>query len=706
MTSLREVISGYLGALDYLAIVLAFVILISSADDLFIDVYYWFREVYRWLFIRRRHPPLALKSLHAPVEKWLAVMIPAWQEDQVIGRMVDHLISTVEYTRYLVFIGTYKNDFSTTRVVEDLARRYRQVVRVNVPADGPTCKADCLNWIVQAALLDERDSGREFSGMVMHDSEDIAHPLELKLFNYLLPRKDFIQLPVLSLEREWTQWVAGTYMDDFAEFHQKDLVVRESLTGFVPGAGVASCYSRRIIQILVADNANEPFNTQTLTEDYDFSFRMKAWNATQVFVKFPVNFQVKRRRLIGGQRDEIVQSYIAPRELFPDTFLSAYRQRARWIIGIAFQGWQSQHWKGGFWTKYFLWRDRKGLMTSLVTVLAYVVFVNYLLIFIARAWYSMAGIQSWLQGSSLLLNLMSINLVFLINRIGHRVYFVGKLYGWEQSLLSLPRLVVNNFINFVATVRAWKMFVSHLLTGQRIAWDKTDHAYPSEEQLRSFRRRLGDLLLEWEAIDRITLESVLTRQAETGQMLGKLLLERGIVSAEMLADAVAYQHRLRRAAVDFHGIKGMLPLLPHRLIVRYRVIPLRMTAEGVLQVGVCAPLSELGRRALADFHTGEIEQFIVTETDMTAALRQAATGEYIAPDQAASCRLLGDVLIEMKILSQAALAEAVRDYDPEKHGRLGDYLVARKVINADDLKRALAAQRGDASRAGRSEVQS
>ena len=55
--------------------------------------------------------------------------------------------------------------------------------------------------------------------------------VELKFFNYLLPRKDMIQLPVASLERNWFELVAGTYMDEFAEWHAKDLVVRESLAG-------------------------------------------------------------------------------------------------------------------------------------------------------------------------------------------------------------------------------------------------------------------------------------------------------------------------------------------------------------------------------------------------------------------------------------------------------------------------------------------
>jgi len=690
----ENLLSSYLHNLDQLAVGLAVIIFISSVDDFFIDIYYWIREIYRARFIFRRYSPLRLHALQEPPEKWLAIMIPAWQEDKVIGRMVDHLISTMEFSRYMVFIGTYQNDEATTRVVDELVMRHRQVVRATVPVNGPTCKADCLNWIVQTAMLDEKDNGREYAGMIMHDSEDVIHPLELKLFNYLLPKKDFIQLPVLSLEREWTQWVAGTYMDDFAEFHQKDLPVRESLTGFVPGAGVASCYSRRIIQFLIRENANEPFNTGTLTEDYDFSFRMKAMKATQIFVKFPVTYQVRRRRLIGGYRDESVQSYIAPRELFPDKFVSAYRQRARWIIGIVFQGWQSQHWRGNFWTKYFLWRDRKGALTSLVTVLAYFVVVNYILIFIIGRWYPGIDFHSWLNNVPLLLTLMSINLLFFANRIFHRIYFVGKLYGWEQSLLSIPRLIVNNFINFFATLRAWRMFLKHLVTGQRIAWDKTDHAYPSEEQLRTFKRRLGDLLLEWGAIDNTALESVLAQQAETGQLLGKLLLERGVVSADTLANAIAHQSRMRRTTVDFNTLGETLNQLPHRLIVKYRVIPLRVF-ENVLHVGVCVPLPETARRELEDIHAGPIESFIITETDMSAALRQAATGETVSAGKTNTRRLLGDVMIELKILNHNALAEAVRDYDPKKHRRLGDYLVKTGAITADELERALSAQKSE-----------
>ena len=84
--------------------------------------------------------------------------------------------------------------------------------------------------------------------MILHDSEDVLHPMELRFYNHLLPRKDMIQLPVTSLDREWYELVAGVYMDEFAEWHAKDLVVRESVSGWcrrpasVPASRGARCW--------------------------------------------------------------------------------------------------------------------------------------------------------------------------------------------------------------------------------------------------------------------------------------------------------------------------------------------------------------------------------------------------------------------------------------------------------------------------------
>ncbi len=242
----RLILAQYYQGLEYVAATVAAIILLSSLDDLFIDIWFWTRKFWRKFMIERRYSPLTVEQLNARDEQPIAIMVPAWHEQDVIAAMIENLVHVVDYRAYTIFVGTYQNDAATIREVERMRHRYKHLHRAEVPHDGPTCKADCLNWLVQAILHYEYEAGTEFAGVVMHDSEDVLHPIELKFFNYLLPRKDMIQLPVASLERNWYELVAGTYMDEFAEWHAKDLVVRESLAGAVPSAPAfrAARYSR------------------------------------------------------------------------------------------------------------------------------------------------------------------------------------------------------------------------------------------------------------------------------------------------------------------------------------------------------------------------------------------------------------------------------------------------------------------------------
>ena len=341
-------IAHYYSWLEGVTALCALLILISSLDDLFIDAWFWSREAIRAVTVRRRYKPLTMAQLYEQPEQAIAIMVPAWQEYDVIAQMLANMVATLDYSNYVIFAGTYVNDRQTIAEVEKMRLRYRQLVRVEVPHDGPTCKADCLNWIIQAILLHERKTGEPFAGIVLHDSEDVLHPAELRFFNYLLPRKDLIQIPVMSLERDWSELVAGTYMDEFAEWHAKDLVVRESMSGTVPSAGVGTCFSRRAILGLAAQTDNQPFNTDSLTEDYDIGARLSAMGMKSVFCRFRVSFDVKRRTFFGygPMRDRRITAPLCVREFFPDTFRAAYRQKARWTLGIGLQGWQQIGWSG------------------------------------------------------------------------------------------------------------------------------------------------------------------------------------------------------------------------------------------------------------------------------------------------------------------------------------------------------------------------
>ncbi len=55
---------------------------------------------------------------------------------------------------------------------------------------------------------------------------------------------------------------------------------------------------------------------------------------------------------------------------------------------------------------------------------------------------------------------------------------------------------------------------------------------------------------------------------------------------------------------------------------------------------------------------------------------------------------IGDVLMEMGILSKREIQNHLGDFDPKKHGRFGGYLVARKAITLAQLDQALLQQQG------------
>lgn len=178
-------LANYYAGLETVAAAVAVLILISSLDDLFIDVWYWVRETWRTLTVkkRREYRPLTQQDLLQRPEQPLAIMVPAWAEYDVIAQMVENMIDVLDYREYIVFVGTYPNDAETIAEVERMRRRYKRLRRVEVPHPGPTSKADCLNWLILSIFDYEKRHGIEFAGVILHDSEDVLHPMELRFFN-------------------------------------------------------------------------------------------------------------------------------------------------------------------------------------------------------------------------------------------------------------------------------------------------------------------------------------------------------------------------------------------------------------------------------------------------------------------------------------------------------------------------------------------
>ena len=100
-------------------------------------------------------------------------------------------------------------------------------------------------------------------------------------------------------------------------------------------------------------------------------------------------------------------------------------------------------------------------------------------------------------------------------------------------------MVWGNFINCLATARAIKQYARYLRTGKLIAWDKTQHVYPSEEQLGGTARpRLGEVLLQRQLITPDQLNAALARQREQPSALGQILKEMGAIQDADLSHAL------------------------------------------------------------------------------------------------------------------------------------------------------------------------
>lgn len=691
-------LADYYRVLEYSVVVLAILILLSSVDDLFIDAWFWLRRIKRSLGVERKFKPLTADQLFEHPEQHIAIMVPAWLEYDVIAPMLENMVKTLDYRAYTIFAGTYQNDKATIDEVERMRMRYKQLVRVEVPHDGPTCKADCLNWVVQAIFRHEKEAGITYAGVVLHDSEDVLHPLELRFFNYLLPRKDLIQIPVSSLERNWYELVAGVYMDEFAEWHTKDIIVRESMTGMVPSAGVGTCFSRRALLTLAAETDNQPFNTQTLTEDYDIGMRLAKHGMKSIMARFMVSYNVKRPTWFGyGRvRDITIRMPLSVREYFPNTFITSYRQKARWALGICFQGWQHFGWQGSLADRYLMLRDRKGMVTSFISLVSYVVALQFILFQIAfeNQWLTvryppLAAFYGWIHW------IFWACLIALTLRVVQRVYFTTKTFGWEHGLLSVPRMVVANFVNFAALSRAWKQFLPHIFTGRRLTWDKTMHDFPSEDRLAHGHRPLGELLVEWHAIDKTKLAMALDDQSRHHAPLGRILLNKGWLDEATLAEAIAFQFSLERARVTKGKVLGGKGLVPMELSIRWRLLAFDNGEGNPVSVGIIAPLGKLALEQIHNMLGYYPKQEVMCESELAEGLRLLLSHEdreLPASVPGAGVPLLGDLIVEMGIADRRDIDTAMETYAPDRDGRIGEYLVAKGSLTEETLQQAIQEQ--------------
>jgi adsorption protein B len=210
--------------------------LLFAVNDLLVDLIYFARRFWRSATIYSRHAR-AYASFYVFNKDpgFIAVLVPAWDEASVIAAMLKATLKRLDYDNYRIFVGYYRNDPATAAAIASVTDP--RIEPVEVAADGPTTKADCLNHLYVALIEYETANDCEAKAVVLHDAEDVVHRFELRIFDGLIDRAAVIQLPVLPLPDPHSRWIAGHYCDEFAEAHVKELVVREAVGAAIPLAG-------------------------------------------------------------------------------------------------------------------------------------------------------------------------------------------------------------------------------------------------------------------------------------------------------------------------------------------------------------------------------------------------------------------------------------------------------------------------------------
>ena len=427
---------------------------IGGLDDLLVDAVYFARFGWRRM---HGHREVTLAELPRPAERF-AVFVPAWQEAAVIAPMLTTAIQHFADPHICIYVAAYPNDPDTIAAVEAIADdRIRLVLN---PRPGPTTKADNLNACWRALIAEEIGSGATVDAIVLHDAEDVVHVGELKVYAAWLKDYDAVQIPVAPLPDMNSRYVAGSYMDEFAEAHGKQMIVRQVLGAGLPFAGTGCAIRREMLGRVADARGGAPFDAESLTEDYELGLTIAAMGG---------------RTALAWVNESGRGTPVAVRAFFPGQLDAAIRQKARWMVGIALAGWDRTGWgRATALTEHWMrMRDRRAPLAILVLFAGYVAFALWVVSWVAHA----IGDTTATEIGPILRALLWLNLALLAWRLFVRAAFVAKGEGWREGIRAVARMVVSNLIGLIAVQRALVMYVG-MLRGAPARWDKTVHHFP------------------------------------------------------------------------------------------------------------------------------------------------------------------------------------------------------------------------------------
>jgi bacteriophage N4 adsorption protein B len=601
-----------------IGLILAILYLMMGLDDFLWDIYSLTRRK------KYKKTRLDFKVLRTPPPKLLAITIGAWNEASVIGDVIENLIESIQYPKsmYHLFVGVYPNDQETIDVVKEIEKKYPNVHMVINEIPGPTTKAQNINYVIKNIKEYEKQKNWRFASITIHDAEDVIHPYELRVTNYMIDYYDGLQFPVFPLmemprfRNFFKNLTVGTYADEFAENHFATMVGRCSTGAFVPSAGTGFVLSRKAIDSFETD---EVLPSDSLTEDYRLSLTLFERGLKIRYILDLIPRVTKENK--------IKFDYVATRSMFPTTFKAAVKQKTRWILGITMQSVQLKDVfaksKLNLMARYSIYRDLKAKIGNLLVFVGYPV----LIYFFVSLFTPLIPIYPYFSLSwyfSLIITIM------MIERQISRSVAIYNVYGFRSMFFAcllppiLPiRIIWGNIVNLTATIKAY----SQSITGNKeqkknkqkqksFTWSKTDHTFLPKEVLSRYRRTFGDILIEKGLLTPEELKKVLNKKPNDIQ-IGKYLLAENTITEEQHLEVLSNVKGIQFINMgDFsnYDLKTLADKFDKKLLEELMVLPI-VYSEGKYVIAYCEMSPDnaqtilrekLGIKILSAFTTDEM----------------------------------------------------------------------------------------------------
>lgn len=136
------------------------------------------------------------------------------------------------------------------------------------------------------------------------------------------------------------------------------------------------------------------------------------------------------------------------------------------------------------------------------------------------------------------------------------------------------------------------------------------------------RKRFGELLIEEDRIKEQDLQRALGEQKKYGQKLGQVLFKMGLLSEEVIAEALGRQLGIPVAKLDEYDVPGdLIRLIPKNIAKNCNVIPIERHYNWI-RVAMTDPLDIEAMDEVAHFLRLEVLPSIATESEIDRALER------------------------------------------------------------------------------------